>query len=102
MECVFGRKIISSDALNSYIIGEAVNSANDAITIIQSEPAGEPVVISGEAWFLRADFERSGPDLNVHGPEGQQLLIRDYFLHETPPNLTTSDGVSLGAILLFA
>ena len=76
-------------------IGTTVISAAGTITSVLTADTGEAIVIPGDAWFLRAEFERSGPDLKLTGPDGQKLLIRDYFSQENPPDLTTSDGVVL-------
>ena len=76
-------------------IGTTVISAAGTITSVLTADTGEAIVIPGGAWFLRAEFERSGPDLKLTGPDGQKLLIRDYFSQENPPDLTTSDGVVL-------
>jgi len=61
--------------------------------------SSDPITIFDQPWFLRAEFSRSGPDLKLIGPDGQELLIQDYFNQSPPPDLTTADGVVLhGAI----
>lgn len=72
--------------------GSAGSSGNEHILI--TAEAGKDVVI-GEAWFLRADFDREGPDLVIKGPDGQVVIVRDYFNLPDPPNITTPDGVVL-------
>jgi len=75
------------------------NTAAPADTAIAVAVPGQAVTISDGAWFLRADFDRAGPDLHLTGPDGQDLVIRDYFNQVPPPDLTTADGVILkGAI----
>ena len=90
-----GGKPIANDAKNSLDFEELADLADNSITIHQLGSAGEQIVIPGDAWFLRADFDRSGSDLNLIGPDGQKLILRDYFLQEHPPDLTTTDGVVL-------
>ena len=89
------KKPISKDFIISLDIGTTVISAAGTTTSVLTADTGEAIVIPGDAWFLRAEFERSGPDLKLTGPDGQKLLIRDYFSQENPPDLTTSDGVVL-------
>ena len=64
---------------------------NGQVLVLQAT-AGEAVVLPGGPWFLRADFSRQGQDLKLTGPDGQQILIREYFSLESPPDLTTADG----------
>ena len=65
-------------------------SAGGAVVIDALNSA--EVVIPGGAWFLRGDFERSGPDLLIAGPNGQNVVIRDYFNNVNPPDLIGPDG----------
>ena len=52
---------------------------------------GEVVLPDG---FNPADaaFERVGPDLVMTGPEGTQVLVADFFMMETPPDLLSTLG----------
>jgi len=58
-----------------------------------------PIELSGEPWFLSADFSRDGSDLEIVGEDGQVMVIENYFLQSSPPDITTDAGVVLkGAI----
>ena len=88
-------KNISTDFIIQLESGTVAMSATGTTTPILNSDSNEPLVLPGEPWFLRADFERSGGDLILSGPEGQKIIIRDYFLHEIPPDLTTENGIIL-------
>ncbi len=42
-----------------------------------------------------AEFEASGDDLIVTGPDGTQVVIEDYYSQDNPPQLTTPDGAEV-------
>lgn len=42
-----------------------------------------------------AEFEASGDDLIVTGPDGTQVVIEDYYTQDSPPQLTTPDGAEV-------
>ena len=56
---------------------------------------GANVHVPGEAWLLKADFAPQGGDLLLTGPDGTQVLIRDFYNLETPPNLLTDGGAMI-------
>jgi len=60
----------------------------------------EQLTIPDGGWILQADFIHMGSDLLVVGQGGQQILIPDYFMTETPPNLATAFGSVLPADLV--
>ena len=66
--------------------------------VLQAVP-GEPLVVAAEAWLLKADFVRSGPDLLLIGADGSKILVRDFFNLENPPNLTAGGGAVVSAEL---
>jgi hypothetical protein len=53
---------------------------------------GETLTIPGDSWLLKADFTPQGSDLLLTGPDGSQVLIRDYFNLDIPPDLMTDAG----------
>lgn len=69
------------------------NSNSDEQLVLTAEP-GQDIVLS-EPWFLRADFDRAGPDLVIKGPDGENVVIRDYFNQPDAPDIRTPDGVVL-------
>ncbi|MDP7097035.1 MAG: FecR family protein, partial [Rhodospirillales bacterium] len=68
------------------------------IQVLQAVP-GEPLVVAAEAWLLKADFVRSGPDLLLIGADGSKILVRDFFNLENPPDLMTGSGAVVSAEL---
>ncbi|MDP6773784.1 MAG: FecR domain-containing protein [Rhodospirillales bacterium] len=77
----------------------APSSSADGPAEILQAVSGTPLVIPGDAWLLNAEFARQGPDLVLSGDDGGQVLVRDFFALETPPDLTTSSGAMIGAPL---
>jgi len=73
------------------------NNANQSSVVADFEVAvpGQPIMVSDGAWFLQATYMRTGPDLQLTGPDGQELTVRGYFNQSPPPDLTTNDGVVL-------
>ena len=63
------------------------------VLVLDIKP-GEDVVLDGP-WFLKADFDRQGGDLVIEGPDGEKVIVTDYFDQPNPPDITTSDGVKL-------
>ena len=53
---------------------------------------GEILNVPGDSWLLKADFTPQGSDLLLTGPDGSQILIREYFNLDTPPDLMTDAG----------
>ena len=68
------------------------------IQVLQAVP-GKPLVVAAEAWLLKADFVRSGPDLLLIGADGSKILVRDFFNLENPPDLMTGSGAVVSAEL---
>jgi len=66
----------------------------DGEAVLLTATAGQDVVVA-EAWFLKADFDREGPDLVIKGPDGEHIVVRDYFNQPDPPDIRTPDGVVL-------
>ena len=77
----------------------APSTAADGPAQVLQVKSGTPLVIPGDAWLLNAEFGRQGPDLVLSGNDGGQVLVREYFTLETPPDLTTDSGAVIGAPL---
>jgi len=58
------------------------------------------LTLPADSDFLRAEFTRTGPDLLIHTPGGDQYVAPAFFMSETPPDLITHDGAVLSAQLL--
>ncbi len=76
-----------------------INALGDAQPVLESTIVNaeglSKITLEGDPWFLRAEFDRSGPDLRLSGPDGQELIIRDFFNQTPPPDIATADGVVL-------
>jgi len=92
---VLGRfNVMAGEEALSTVSGEAAQNAE----YIQAN-SELPIELSGEPWFLSADFSRDGSDLEIKGEDGQVLIVENYFLQSSPPDITTDAGVVLkGAI----
>lgn len=47
------------------------------------------------ALLMHGQYVRLGPDLMIVGPDGQKVLVTDYFTHETPPDLMGPSGMMI-------
>ena len=68
------------------------------VIVIQAV-ADATVMVPDGGWILGAKFSRQGPDLLLVGKNGEQLLIRDFFRLETPPDILTEGGSLIRADL---
>ena len=61
---------------------------------------GDVVNIPNRSWVRHADFVRQGPDLMLVGADGKKILVENYFLRETPPDLVDQSGAVFWAELV--
>ncbi len=90
-------------SLSSFTLPDGEGAEAYAPIVLSAEEAlatGEPVVVPGGAWFLRGDFTRDGSDLIITGPDGQEVLIEDYFDADYPPAIASSEGVTLDGLVV--
>ncbi len=73
-------------------------SGNSLVFVLQAE-SGVPLSVPGDSWLLKADFSPQGGDLLLTGPDGTQVLIRDFFNLNNPPDLLTDSGAMITADL---
>jgi len=72
--------------------------SGDAIVLNFAVRGGHLTLPGGDA-FIGADFVRDGYDLTLTAPDGQSIIIPDYFLSETPPDLLIGgDSIVSGAL----
>ena len=71
----------------------AQNSGSDPILLDAGGAA--QITIPGGSFLIDADYVREGPDLLLIGSDGQQVLIRDFFASETPPDLISDSGLRI-------
>ena len=72
--------------------------AGSEVMVIQAMPDAKVLVPDG-GWILGAKFSRQGQDLILVGKNGEQLLIRDFFRLENPPDILTEGGSLIRADL---
>jgi len=64
--------------------------------IVDAASGDTSVALMPEAFaLLDATFARSGPDLMLTSPAGDQVLVRGFFLADPPPALTMPSGATL-------
>jgi len=71
--------------------GDAPHSVADQNAAVGSDA----LVLPADGWLPLADFTRSGPNLLITGPDGNEILVVDFFLQKSPPDLTTTEGVMI-------
>ena len=69
--------------------------AGDGEIVILKAISGDHLVIPNGTMLLVSEFVREGPDLLLIGPDGDRVLIRDYFTLAEPPALMTAGGAML-------
>ncbi|TAN49244.1 MAG: hypothetical protein EPN26_11580 [Rhodospirillales bacterium] len=60
---------------------------------------GGAVHVPKASLLTQGDYARLGPDLLITGPDGEQVLIQDYFLTDAPPSLVSDDGAQISGDL---
>lgn len=78
--------------------GKGDSAPRGEISIIEAQ-AGTIQVLPADALVLGADFVRQGPDLILTGADGQQIIGRDFFRLQNPPDLITEGGQLIKAEL---
>ncbi|MHA1597554.1 MAG: FecR domain-containing protein, partial [Alphaproteobacteria bacterium] len=74
----------------SSLNSDAAESSAD-VQVLQAEN-GSILTVPGDSWLLKADFAPQGSDLLLTGPDGSQVLVRDFFSLDSPPDLVTEAG----------
>lgn len=67
--------------------------------IVLDASGAAQITVPGGAFLVSADYVREGPDLLLIGSDGQQVLIRDFFANETPPDLISDSGLRVNGDL---
>ena len=66
--------------------------SGDGEIVVLTALSGDQLVIPNGTMLLVAEFVREGPDLLLIGPDGDRVLIQDYFTLSEPPILMTEGG----------
>ncbi|NQU59170.1 MAG: hypothetical protein HQ513_18210, partial [Rhodospirillales bacterium] len=77
----------------------SIQSDSDVTQSVLQAVDGGQLTVPGDAWLLKADFSPQGSDLLLAGPDGTQVLIRDFFNLDNPPDLLTDTGAMIPADL---
>lgn len=88
------------DKLQSNLSADDLLSSDGSDATVLDASGAETLVVPGGTMLLVADFSREGPDLLIEGPNGEQVVVRDYFTLEDPPALETSGGAQLTSDLV--
>ncbi|MBF0168290.1 MAG: FecR domain-containing protein [Alphaproteobacteria bacterium] len=60
---------------------------------------GWAVQVPKASLLTQGDYARQGLDLLITGPDGEQVLVTDYFLTDSPPDLVAEDGARIAGSL---
>lgn len=71
---------------------DSVESSGDDALIIDASSGQDTILVPDHAWLQHADFVRQGGDLLLVGDDGKEILVREYFNQDSPPDLVTSVG----------
>jgi hypothetical protein len=63
--------------------------------IVMAPAPGEAVSVPDARFISQADMLRDGQDLILEGPDGESVVIQDYFAMEPSPMITAPGGVQL-------
>ncbi|TVR80903.1 MAG: hypothetical protein EA405_09585 [Rhodospirillales bacterium] len=71
---------------------EGSSGSTAGVTHLIDGDGSDAITLPPEISLSGAGFERVGDDLVVAGPDGAEVVIRDFFLNETPPDLFDAAG----------
>ncbi|MBT6293000.1 MAG: tandem-95 repeat protein, partial [Rhodospirillaceae bacterium] len=71
---------------------DSIDSSGDDNLIIDASSGQDTILVPDHAWLQHADFVRQGGDLLLVGDDGKEILVREYFNQDSPPDLVTSVG----------
>ena len=69
--------------------GSRTFSASESAIVVD---AGAPVMLPSGRFASDASYVQQGDDLLLIGPDGATVVVRDYFLTDSPPDLLTPEG----------
>lgn len=76
--------IVRGDVAGATASGQNFTQFEDA-TVIDAR-AGD-IVVDDVVLLTQGQYLRLGPDLMIVGPDGQKVLLADYFAVQTPPDI---------------
>src|SRR3990167_4355632 len=72
-----------------------VRGAQGALVSVLDARNGGPLVVPHGDLLVVAGYHRQGPDLRLDGPDGETVLVRDFFAVEHPPLLVSAGGARI-------
>ncbi len=77
------------------------DSAVSAVRVLDASATQDgAVAVDDTALLIHGDYSRAGTDLMIEGADGAVVVIRDFFLTDTPPALQAANGtVQIGGDL---
>ena len=76
-------------------IADAIGADGEGLSAVLDAAGAETLVVPGGEFLLTAEYVREGPDLLLIGADGTQVLIRDFFSGDLPPDLFTEGGARI-------
>ena len=87
-----GRPLAVSREASGTLDASQANGLTALPSIVLDGAAGPSVTVPDGPFLLLADYIREGADLVLVGPDGQTVVVRDYFASDAPPTLITEGG----------
>ena len=89
-----GRPLAVSREASGTLDASQANGLTALPSIVLDGAAGPSVTVPDGPFLLLADYIREGADLVLVGPDGQTVVVRDYFASDAPPTLITASPTS--------
>ena len=77
------------------IVGQPETATGSEQVHVLDAGGGDAVTLPEGFSFSTASFEHSGPDLVMEWPDGSQVVVRDFFNGDSPPDIASADGGQL-------
>ena len=84
----------------SGLFREQEGFSGDGEIVVLKALSGDQLVIPNPTMLLVAEFVLEGPELLLIGPDGDRVLIQDYFTLTEPPVLMTEGGAMMPPYLV--
>ncbi|WP_404382174.1 FecR domain-containing protein [Caenispirillum salinarum] len=91
--------IVRGDVAAATAGNQSFVNADDATVIDARDGA---IVIDNPGLLTQGQYMRLGPDLMIVGPDGEKVLLTDYFAMQTPPDLNGPGAMTISGNLASA
>src|SRR5687768_8030394 len=69
---------------------------SDAVrSVLNDGPDNAHLTVPDAHLLFNAEFKRTGSDLTLTGPDGQRVVVTDYFKYDKLPTLLSPEGAAL-------